>query len=223
MKLARLHDWDLAPRDAAALQRDLAGRIDVARELDPARIHALAGVDISVKKREGGLAGRAAVVVMRPDFEIIETATHEAPITFPYVPGLLAFREGPLLQVAFEKLTTVPDVFLFDGQGLAHPRRLGIACHMGLWLERPTLGCGKTRLVGTHAQVGETKGDAAVLRDGADVIGTVLRTRARVAPVYTSPGHLCDVASANALVLATTTRYRLPEPIRAAHKLAGDF
>ncbi len=223
MKLDRLHRWDVSPREAAAIQSDLRARLDIGRELDPAAIHTIAGVDISVKERDGSLAGRAAVVVMRPDFTVVDTSVHEAPITFPYVPGLLAFREGPLLEAAFAALETVPDVLIFDGQGYAHPRRVGIACQMGLWLNRPTLGCGKTRLVGTHEEVGPDKGDAVLLRDKGEVIGTVLRTRARVAPVYTSPGHLCDVASANALVLATTTRYRLPEPIRAAHKLAGAF
>ena len=224
MELDRLHDWTLAPRDAVALQQRLRPLVDVTRELDPRAIHTIAGVDISVKARGDGSAGRAAVVVMRfPGFETIETAVHEAPVSFPYVPGLLSFREGPLLEIAFAKLEAVPDVLVFDGQGYAHPRRLGIASHMGLWLRCPTIGCGKTRLVGTHAEPGPAKGDAAVLRDGSEIIGTVLRTRAAVAPVYVSPGHLCDVASANALVLAATTRYRLPEPIRAAHKLAGAF
>lgn len=224
MHLNRLHDWDLAPKDAVALQRGLVGRLDTTRPLDPAAIGVVAGVDISVKRRDGGLAGRAAVVVQRfPGFETLEIVTHEAPITYPYVPGLLAFREGPLLEEAFGKLTVEPDVFLFDGQGIAHPRGLGIAAHMGLWLGRPTLGCGKTRLVGEHADVDEAKGDAAVLRFKSAPVGTVLRTREKVAPVFVSPGHLCDIASANALVLACTTRYRLPEPIRAAHKAAGAF
>ena len=224
MELDRLHDWDVAPGEAIALQQRLQPLVDVRAELDPRAIHTIAGVDISVKQRRDGLAGRAAVVVMRfPSFETIETAVHEAPINFPYVPGLLSFREGPLLEVAFGKLEAVPDVFIFDGQGYAHPRRLGVASHMGLWLRRSTIGCGKTRLVGTHKEPGPDKGDAAILRDGDEIIGTVLRTRTGVAPVYASPGHLCDVASANALVLAATARYRLPEPIRAAHKLAGAF
>lgn len=224
MRLNRLHEWDIPPKEAAALQRDLASRVDISPEIDPSMVQTIAGVDISVKRRGDGLAGRAAVVVTRfPDFAILETATHEAPVTYPYVPGLLSFREGPLLEAAFAKLQSVPDVFLFDGQGYAHPRRMGIASHMGLWLERPTVGCGKTRLVGRHDEPGVDKGDATILRDGDEAIGTVLRTRRNVAPVYASPGHLCDIASANALVLAATTRYRLPEPIRHAHRIAGDF
>lgn len=229
MRLDRLHDWNVTPKEAAALQRDLAPRVDVSRPMDASLVETVAGVDVSVKRRGDGPAGRAAVVVMRlggrksDDFEILETAVHEAPISFPYVPGLLAFREGPLLEAAFAQLKREPDAFIFDGQGYAHPRRMGIASHMGLWLERPTAGCGKTRLVGTHDEPGPEKGDAAPLTHRGEIIGTVLRTRAGVSPVFASPGHLCDAAGAANLILRATTRYRLPEPVRAAHKLAGAF
>lgn len=220
MQLRRLHDWAVTPQEAVALQNGLRGRTRLDRTIDPLRLERVAGVDVSVKANRS----RAAVVVASfPRFEILEIVTAERETPFPYVPGLLSFREGPVLEEAFGKIETEPDLFLFDGQGVAHPRRLGIAAHLGLWLERPTVGVGKSRLTGRHHEPGDTKGMSAPLLDGSEVIGRVLRTRDRVSPVYVSPGHLCDLASAVAVTLACTTRYRLPEPIRMAHNAAGDF
>jgi deoxyribonuclease V len=154
----------------------------------------------------------------------LEAATAESPASFPYVPGLLAFREGPVVLAAWEKLRCKPDVLLFDGQGIAHPRGIGLASHLGLWLRRPSVGVAKTRLYGNHDQPGSLRGERAVLWDSRDperAIGVVLRTRTKVKPVYVSPGHLMDLAQAVDVVLQCCTRYRLPEPIRWAHRVAG--
>jgi deoxyribonuclease V len=141
---------------------------------------------------------------------------------FPYIPGLLAFREGPAVLTAWEILLNKPDLIMFDGQGIAHPRGIGIASHMGLWLERPTIGVAKSRLYGRHAEVGPKLSDRADLLDRADnIIGTVVRTRERTNPLYISPGHLIDVKHAAEFVLACNGGYRLPEPTRWAHKVAG--
>jgi deoxyribonuclease V len=147
----------------------------------------------------------------------------QQPTPFPYIPGLLTFREGPVLEEAFLNLQSQPDVFIFDGMGRAHPRRMGIAAHMGLWLQRPTVGCGKTLLVGVHKPVGEERGSAEELVHRGEVIGKVLRTRTGVKPVYISSGHLIDLDSSIDLILRCTTKYRLPEPIRMAHNAAGKF
>ena len=167
---------------------------------------------------------RAAVVVATfPDFRIVETATAVMPTPFPYIPGLLSFREGPVLEEAFDQLRSEPDAFLFDGMGTAHPRRIGIACHMGLWLQRPTGGVGKSRLCGRNAPLPEEKGAQVPLVDRGETIGAVVRTRTGTLPLFISPGHHADIPSAVALVLACAPKFRLPEPIRLAHAAAGDF
>jgi deoxyribonuclease V len=218
VRLARRHAWDLTPAEAVALQRELRGEVVSDRPIDLGAIRRVAGVDVSVKEA----VSRAAVVVLEyPGFRIIETVTAEAPTPFPYVPGLLSFREGPVLEEAFSRLEAEPDVFLFDGMGIAHPRRMGIAAHLGLWLERPTIGCGKSRLVGRHGPVPEAKGGSAPLVDRGEVVGAALRTRTGTNPMFISPGHLADVPSAVALALACAVKYRLPEPTRLAHRAAG--
>lgn len=220
MKLDHLHEWNVTPREAVALQERLRGSVVADRPVDIDAVRLVAGVDVSVKRGRS----RAAVAILSfPDLLPLEYVTAEQDTPFPYVPGLLSFREGPVLVEAFERLREVPDVFLFDGMGIAHPRRLGIASHLGLWLGRPTVGCGKTRLVGNADEPASEKGSTSPLTHQGERIGTLLRTRTGIAPVYVSPGHLCDVASASALVMAATGRYRLPEPIRAAHRIAGDF
>lgn len=225
MHVNHLHDWNLTIDEAIALQRQLAAQVVFDQPLDVEAVELVAGVDVSVKPDADGRAmSQAAVVVLRlPGFEVIETVRAAMPTPFPYVPGLLSFREGPVLEQAFEQLQHVPDVFVFDGMGRAHPRRLGIAAHLGLWLEHPTIGCGKTRLIGGHADPAEERGATAELTDRGEVIGAVVRTRAWTKPVYISPGHRCDLKSAVALIMRCTGRYRLPEPIRAAHNAAGKF
>jgi deoxyribonuclease V len=220
MQLHPRHAWTIRPEEAVAIQKDLRREVVADRPIDLAAVRLVAGVDVSVK----GDQSRAAVVVTTyPDFEPVETVVAQAPTPFPYVPGLLSFREGPVLEEAFEKLRDVPDVFLFDGMGIAHPRRIGIASHMGLWLERSTVGCGKTLLCGRYRDLGEEKGSAAPLVDKAETIGVALRTRTGTNPMFISPGHLADIATAAELVLRCSPKYRLPEPIRLAHDAAGRF
>lgn len=220
MRLHRRHRWDLTPQDAMALQQELRASVVADRPLDLASVRLVAGVDVSVKD---DLSQAAVVVATFPDFRVVETARAIRPTPFPYVPGLLSFREGPVLEEAFESLATEPDLFVFDGNGLAHPRRIGLASHMGLWLGRPTVGSAKTRLTGRHEPVPPEKGAWTPLIDKGEVVGAALRTRAGTNPIFVSPGHLIDLASAIELVLRCAPKYRLPEPIRLAHKAAGAF
>ncbi|QFU17291.1 deoxyribonuclease V [Microvirga thermotolerans] len=220
MDIRRRHSWNLPPAQAVALQKDLRSEIVSDRPIALDAVRLVAGVDVSVKNEQS----RAAVVVVTfPDFRPVETVVAQRPTPFPYIPGLLSFREGPVLEEAFEKLRNEPDVFLFDGMGIAHPRRIGIASHMGLWLERPTVGCGKTLLCGRYRDLAEEKGAAAPLVDRGETIGVALRTRTAKNPVFISPGHLADIETSAALVLACSQKYRLPEPIRLAHNAAGQF
>ena len=217
MKIGDLHDWNLDPKGAVALQRELAPQLigDTPIALD--RIKSIAGVDVSVRRKRS----RAAVVVMRyPQLDTIEIARAEREASFPYIPGLLAFREGPVILDALRQLQCDPDAFIFDGMGQIHPRKMGIAAHLGLWLQRPTIGCGKTHFIGEFVEPASEKGSSSALHHRDEQIGAVLRTRARVKPVYVSVGHLADLASAVKLILSATTRYRLPEPVRAAHNAA---
>lgn len=201
------------------LQDDLRGRL--ALSWDGREVRSVGGVDIGLN----GARARAAIVVLRyPDLSPLEAVTAEVPLAFPYVPGLLAFREGPAFLAAWQKLAHLPDLVLFDGQGIAHPRGIGIASHMGLWLERPTIGVAKSRLYGQHAEPGPRKGDRAELHDPrrqGQVIGAVLRSKENTNPLYVSPGHLIDVPHAIEFVQACLTGYRLPEPTRWAHKVAA--
>jgi deoxyribonuclease V len=217
MHIHTLHQWDLTPKEAIALQNSLAGQVIYDRPLDLDAVRLVGGVDVSVKNN---LSQAAVVVLTFPELQVIETVLAQQPTPFPYVPGLLSFREGPVLVKAFSKLQHTPDVFIFDGMGRIHPRRLGIAAHMGLWLQVPTVGCGKTHLIGDYASPGEQKGDYSDLTHKGELLGVVLRTRTTVKPVYISPGHLIDLESALVLTLHCTPRYRLPEPIRAAHNAA---
>jgi deoxyribonuclease V len=219
MAQPELHIWTLDPDEAARVQLSLRERLVLRWDARP--VSTLAGVDVSV----GTATARAAIVVLRyPDLTPLEGVTAEAPLVFPYVPGLLAFREGPAILAAWDKLTLLPDLVMFDGQGIAHPRGIGIASQMGLWLERPTLGVAKSRLYGRHAAPGPQRGEWAALYDERDrtrVIGAVLRTRAGVNPLVVSPGHLIDLPASLELVMGCCTRYRLPETTRWAHRVAG--
>jgi deoxyribonuclease V len=220
---APLHRWDLDPDTARRLQAELRSQLVLAWDGRP--VHTVAGVDASIHAADEPPVARAAIVVLSfPALEPIEAALAEAPLVFAYIPGLLSFREGPAILAAWERLQQQPDLALFDGQGIAHPRGFGIAAHMGLWLGRPTIGVAKSRLYGRHASPGLERGDRADLlsQDAtARVIGAVLRTRPGTNPLYVSPGHLMDVSAAVDFVLRCTTRYRLPEPTRWAHQVAG--
>ena len=179
----------------------------------------IAGADVSVK---GGTARAVVAVLELPGLNLLEYASAEQEVTFPYVPGLLTFREGPVIMHAIEKLNERPDVIIFDGQGIAHPRRLGIASHIGLLADIPAIGCAKSRLCGRHEEPGMEKGDFSLLRDGPEIIGAVVRTRRNVKPVYVSIGHRISLKSSIEYVLACATRFRLPETTRFAHHLAGE-
>ncbi|MFO8045081.1 MAG: deoxyribonuclease V [Halomonas sp.] len=239
MPLTSLHDWNLAPREAIALQRRLARRVEREDRLAPVR-H-IAGVDIGFEQQ--GEITRAAVVVLawpprklgdfEPDalegaleegaFEIVEQVVHREPTRMPYIPGLLSFREVPAALAAFEKLTVWPQLVMVDGQGIAHPRRLGVASHLGLWLDLPTIGVAKSRLCGRHGAPGPARGDWVPLIDGPDdeVIGAVLRSRVGVKPLFVSPGHRVSLATALEWVTTCLRRTKLPEPTRLADRLAS--
>lgn len=210
------HTWDLSPSEAVAVQRDLARRVECQDRLDPVEL--VAGVDVSVR---GDLA-RAAVVVMRlPELRVVEQVLAERPVTFPYVPGLLSFREAPVILDALARLRSAPQVLIFDGQGIAHPRRLGIASHLGVVLDHPAIGCAKSRLSGTYADPAPERGSHTPLRAGDEVIGVVLRTRDRVKPLFVSIGHRVSLDTAIDLVLRCGAGYRLPEPTRRADRAAA--
>ena len=209
-----LHSWNLSPKEAIALQKRLASKVDL-KPL-PQKITSVAGADVGYFR--GGNTGAAALAVYTfPGLEFRELVKIEGTIAYPYVPGLLSFRETPLLLEAFEHLQEKVDVVLCDGQGVAHPRRLGLASHLGLWLDLPTVGCAKTRLVGTRGKIGPKKGQYRSLKHHHEQVGLVLRTRTKVKPLFVSPGHLADLQSSRRLVLQCCLKYRLPEPIRQAH------
>ncbi len=218
VKVGSLHGWRVSTSQAAEIQLRLASQVRRSNEVVTPRF--IAGVDISVDRTQG--MGRGAVVVLSyPELEIAEVQTVEDSIGFPYVPGLLTFREAPLTLAACEKLTITPDLILVDGQGIAHPRRLGLASHLGLFLDTPTIGCAKSRLCGRHGTLAEEPSSYAELTDNEEVIGAVLRTKARVKPVYVSIGHRVDLESAIYWTLQCCRGYRLPEPTRLAHLAAG--
>ncbi len=213
------HSWDLSPREAIALQKRLAGQV-VAQDTLAGPPRRVAGIDVGLR-RGSSVARAAAVVLTLPELHVVDEAVVEQPVTFPYVPGLLSFREAPAILACLAHLSAPPDVLIFDGQGLAHPRRLGIASHVGILLDLPSLGCAKSRLCGEHEEPAASRGDYALLRAGDEVIGAVLRTRTAVRPVFVSVGHRLSLPTAIALVLACGAGYRLPEPTRLAHRLAS--
>jgi deoxyribonuclease V len=224
MYIHNLHSWDVTPAEAICLQEQLRSAVIVDNRLGDVRT--VAGVDVAV----WGDVARAAVVVLRyPELELLEVARAERPVTFPYIPGLLAFREAPAILAACAELRTGPDLFLFDGHGLAHPRRMGLACHVGLCLDRPAVGCAKSRLCGEHEELPPAAGAWVPLRDGPETIGAVVRTRQGGRPVYVSIGHKVDLETAIRYVLtacrpagAGLRGYRLPEPCRLVHQAASD-
>jgi deoxyribonuclease V len=218
MKLAISHPWDLTIEEARALQRQLARQVVARTTFEPAEVRWVAGVDVSLQK-DTALA--AVVVLSYPHLKPVDYALGQAPLTFPYVPGLLTFREGPSVLKALEKLAVWPDLLIFDGHGVAHPRRAGLAAHMGVILDHPSVGCAKSRLVGSHEEPGDAAGDWVALHDGDEIIGAVVRSRTRVKPLYVSVGHRVDLPTAIDFVLGCTQGYRLPETTRYAHRVAG--
>lgn len=214
-----LHAWTLTPRAAIALQKRLAHEVRFFRPEHELRL--IAGLDAAFST--DGKHCLAAVVLWDAQQQtVVEQHTAARRLTFPYIPGLLSFREAPTLLAALRKLDQKPDALMCDGQGVAHPRRLGIASHLGLVCGLPTIGCAKSRLCGEHDEPGCKRGSHSPLMDGAEQLGEVLRTQDGVRPVYVSPGHWCDLTTALRLVLSCATRYRLPEPTRLADRLVAE-
>ena len=212
------HPWDVTPAQARAIQVDGRGRVIAEDRLGDVR--RVAGIDLGFE--QGGAISRAAVAVLDfPELRLVESAVARLPTRFPYVPGLLSFRETPAVLEALGRLSERPDLLLCDGQGYAHPRRFGLACHLGVLTGLPSIGVAKSRLIGTHGALPEQKRAWVPLLDGDETIGAVLRTRSAVAPLYVSIGHRVSLPTAIRWVLACTTRYRLPETTRHAHRLAS--
>jgi deoxyribonuclease V len=210
------HDWDVSPREAIAIQERLRGHVVTSDHLTEPRL--VAGIDLGFEPPHS----RAAVAVLSlPDLELVDWAVRLVPTSFPYVPGLLSFREIPAALHALGGLQHLPDVVLCDGQGLAHPRRFGLACHLGVLTGLPTVGVAKTRLLGEHREVADIRGAWEALRDRDEVVGAALRTRVHTRPVYVSIGHRVSLATAIDLVMRCTTCYRLPETTRWADRLAS--
>src|SRR5918911_1701725 len=216
----QLHDWKLTPREAVELQKQLRARVRLAPLTR--RIETVAGADISFNKFDPVVY--AGLVVLRlPTLEVVEEVGVVSETKSPYVPGLLSFRETPSVLEAWEKLKTEPDAVMFDGQGLAHPRRVGIASHVGLLIDRPTFGCAKSVLVGRYEEPGEERGSWTPLVDpkNDETVGAALRTKTRTQPIFVSPGHLIDLEGAIRLTLECDGGYRQPEPTRRAHLLVN--
>ena len=217
MNIRDLHKWNVTPKEAIAIQHKLRGMVSLVDRTGD--INHVAGVDVGFNKEYN--TGRAAVAILSfPDLVLREEVCVEDDLTFPYVPGLLSFREMPILLKAIENVSLTPDLFICDGQGISHPRRLGIACHLGLFTSTPAIGAAKSRLFGTHGSVPQKKGQWCPLMDGDERIGAVLRSREGVKPIYVSPGHLITLERSVELVMACLTRYKLPETTRMAHKLS---
>ena len=231
--MKKLHNWNVSYCQARELQVRLANRVSFAPLKKTPKT--VAGVDCAFS-RDGERILAAVVVLKLPSLEQVETVSATRKATFPYIPGLLSFREAPVCLVAVEKLKAKPDVFIIDGQGIAHPRRLGLAAHLGLFFNRPTIGCAKSRLTGQFEDPSSKKGSYSLLKDkkiagprasherrttSEEVIGAVVRTRTDVKPVFISVGHKCSLKDAIRIILECTTKYRLPEPTRLAHQLVG--
>jgi len=218
MKVESLHSWEVSTAQALEIQQGLAAQVSKRSEVTTPRF--IAGVDISVGRR-AGMATGAVVVLQYPELRVVETKEARGKLELPYIPGLLSFRESPLTLAACEKLTITPDLILVDGQGIAHPRRLGLASHLGLFLNTPTIGCAKSLLCGSHETPGTEPGSYTEVVDRGEIIGVALRTKLGVKPVYVSIGHKIDLQTAVYWVMKCCHGYRLPEPTRLAHLAAG--
>lgn len=220
VRFAEPHRWDLTIAEARAVQERLRSRVRV--EPLARRPRLVAGIDVTYP--EGAGTALAAVIVMRlPTLEVVERTFAEAPLTFPYVPGYLSFREAPAVLAALGRLASEPDLLLFDGQGLAHPRRFGLACHVGVLVDRPAIGCAKSLLVGRYAEPGARRGCRRRIVERGETVGAALRTRDGVKPVFVSVGHRADLAGAIRAALSCTRGRRNPEPLREAHRAVGEL
>ncbi len=218
MQIKNLHNWSISYAKARELQIQLAKKIRLSPIKKTPKL--IAGMDCAFSK-DGQKIIAVAVVLKLPDFDLIETTSASKKITFPYIPGLLSFREAPVCLAAAKKLKNIPDLFLIDGQGIAHPRRLGLASHLGLFFNKPTIGCAKSRLIGNYKEPAAQKGMYNLLKYKDQTIGAVLRTRANVKPVFVSPGNKCSLDDAIKWTLKCAVKYRLPEPTRLAHQLVS--
>jgi deoxyribonuclease V len=216
--MQKIHSWDLSYSQARELQTRLASKVKFTPVKKKPKL--IAGLDCALSK-DGQKIFAAVVTLKLPDLELIETVGAVRKLTFPYIPGLLSFREAPVCIEAVEKLKSRPDIFIIDGQGIAHPRRLGLAAHLGLFFNKPTIGCAKSRLIGSFEEPPFIKGTYSPLMDGEDCIGAVVRTRDNIKPVFVSVGNKCLLDEAVMITLACTTKYRLPEPTRLAHQTVG--
>jgi deoxyribonuclease V len=214
MRLEQKTDWSVSPEEAIRVQKELRSRVLIADDFPEVRI--VCGIDVGLSP--AGMATGGVVALSFPELRVIEQVTASVPLEFPYIPGLLSFREAPAILAALAKLSVQPSLLILDGQGIAHPRRFGIASHIGVITDTPSIGCAKSRLIGTYTEPGPRKGDSTPLLYGSEQIGTVLRTRDNTRPVFVSPGHRVSLDSAVELVLRTTAGYRLPEPTRLAHQ-----
>ena len=220
MRIKQLHDWDLTYSQAISLQKELAGQVK--HQKIKTKPKTIAGLDCAFSKDGKNII--AVVVVLRfSDFKLVETVHAVQKVMFPYIPGLLSFREAPVCIEAAKKLKKTPDIFMIDGQGIAHPRRLGLAAHLGLFFDMPTIGCAKSRLTGQFDEPALEKGAFTLLKDKEEVIGAVVRTRTNVKPVFVSVGHKCLLEEAIKITLACAIKYRLPEPTRLAHQLVSQL
>lgn len=216
--MKKLHSWNLSYSRARELQAGLADRV----QLTPLKRYpkVVAGVDCAFS-RDGQRILAAVVILRLPDFELVEAVSAVRKVSFPYIPGLLSFREAPVCIAAVQKLRSRPDVFIIDGQGIAHPRRLGLAAHLGLFFDKPTIGCAKSRLTGSNEEPPLEKGTFTLLTAQSETIGAVVRTRTNVKPVFVSVGNKCVLEDAIRIVLGCAVKYRLPEPTRLAHQTVG--
>lgn len=223
VEIHELHGWEVTPAEARRLQDELRGRVQAQDRLRLDEVRTVAGVDNAyVRHAAGETAHAVAVLLSYPELELIETAHASARVTFPYVPGLLTFREAPAILEALRRLSHAPDVIMFDGQGRAHPRRFGLAAHLGVILDLPSIGVAKSRLTGRYQEPGEERGAASPLLVGAEEVGAVVRTQTGRAPLFISVGHGISLPTAVDLVLATARGHVLPEPTRLAHTLVTE-
>ncbi len=216
MEYHALHSWDVTPEEARQLQNRLRAQVILTDRFGT--INTVAGVDIGLKK---DTAIASVVVLSFPELQVVDSVVTASPVRFPYIPGLLSFREIPPLLTAFDQLKTIPDLIIVDGQGIAHPRRFGLASHLGLILDKPTIGCAKSRLCGRYNEPDSEQGAYTYLTDKEEVIGAVVRTRTNVRVVYVSIGHRISLDSARIWTLACCRGYRLPETTRYAHNAAS--
>lgn len=209
--------WEVSPREAIALQKELAALVVRENKLGP--VKTVAGIDVGF---HDGIARAVVAILSFPELNLLDYSIASQRVRFPYVPGLLSFREGPVVLQAFAQLNDLPELLIFDGQGLAHPRRIGIASHLGVLLDLPAIGCAKSRLCGRHAEPGVERGSYVPLIDRGETIGAVVRTRSKVKPVYVSIGHRVDLSTSIRYVLDCCRGYRLPETTRWADRIAGE-